>query len=896
MKRLLHALIALGFYAGIALSCSARAEEADALRAALRPEWVKLEAGARNLRNPGDDRFVVLLGENHASVRGQIHLAALLEQLLDGKLIDAILVEGSQGPIDIRDFDAEMAKLLPRNDLAKHWRRQLEWGQVAGWEYVALTRPQIPTLGVEDMAAKTRFFVTDLNGSDAEVQRQLTSWQRGAECLEAAVAALEHARHAKSKARSLLAGYRQRLGAYRSAAQSFAEQRKPLVSRQLEVIETGEEMERLLADTGLADLRGAKNAEDLFRQRIERLAVEQPAQVARLVELIEKSQAMEGELRGHGEKIEPFAKALVDHGEAVEDAYFTLANQLRTAAEGRWGREVGTWPPEVAKALASVDSYFRDEAKRQREEGQARARQQLAERDRAMAANTERYLREGSARRVALIVGSAHLDGMTAELGALGLPFFSGRLLPEESEPWEEAAWERRRQATEKIFETGNMKERSRLLDPIWRDEQLAQARKLVDARAAKHEVPLGQERSEISNSLLPDQRTPRGPQVLAFGPVPGSAGEIYEVWDRVLSRDFVKKLSDDRLELVFGFHRRDEQGRLAHTLVTRQGERSLEEFQKTPPGEKGKRPTYVVTFYEPDFQLLNDTAYSPLWKELRLPNLATGGGGGKIPTIPGRSTAGPEDGPGKKGGSGGGNGGGRNGGNGRDDGRKGGRRDDTGNGGGGDKKPPAWTALGPRDPERPRMIRTYNPQRAREHIDRILEQKPLEPTEVEVFDDPRGLVDARFAERDGTYAGMVVLVADNSSEFRDAVREAAAGRKFANKQVALITCGHAFPETAALREFLLSSGALMVWTPERQITPEAGERLMEQIKTTLKTKAESDRFRDIDDLTNRAIWELLQKEPGNPDYLILRESGSWVALPDLAPHQVTDTEEERHA
>jgi hypothetical protein len=882
MKRSFHALTVLTLCAGIFLSSFAGADEADPLRAALRPEWLQFEA---DHRISGDDRLVVLIGENHASIRGQIHLAALLEQLLDGKLIDAILVEGSEGPVDIRAFDAEMVKLLPRDQLSGHWRRLLEWGQVSGWEYVVLTRPQIFAQGVEDMAAKTRFFITDLTGSDQDVQRKIASWERGAGRLEAAIAALDQAGLAQPKARLALDGYRKQLEEHASTARSFAEQRRPMVARQLEMLEAEEELEQLLKSTGLAELRGRKDVEVRFRQRMEQLVVEQPAEVERLSELIEKHQELEKKLRDLSDKIEPIAKALANHDEVAENAYFTLANQLCAAIEARWGREAATWPPEVAKTLGNLDSFFRDEAKRQREEGRALSRQQLAERDRAMAANTERYLRAGSAQRVVLIVGSAHLDGMKAELGALGLPFVSGRLLPEDSEPWEEEAWERRQQAAEEVFKSGTYKERSRLLDAVWREQQLAQARK------GKLEAQ-GQERSLVRSPLLADQTMPRGSQVVAFGPVPGSSGEIYEIWDRSMSRDFVKKLSDGRMELVFGYHHRDAQGRLQYTLVSRQGDRSLEEFRKTPLGEKGQRPTYVVTFYEPDFQLQNDVPYSSLWQGLRQevrqgPLLATGGGrgGGRIPADPQRPTA---DGSGDsepddtKGGRGGRN----------DDGG-----DRPGEGGGGDRKPPFWTAFGPIDPERPRMIRTYDPERARRNIDRILEQKPLESSEVGFFDDPLQLKDAYFAQRDGTYAGMVVLMAHNSAEFRAAVREAADGHKLVNKQVVLITCGDAFPETSSLRELLLSSGALMVWTPDRKITPMAGERLKAQIQTTLEESEQGEKPRDIDELTNRAIWRLLQAEPDNPDLLILRESGSWVALPAHAPLLEPDAdEEERHA
>jgi hypothetical protein len=873
MKRSLPFLTVLALCAATVLSCSAGADEADPLRTALRPEWFQFEA---DHRVDGDDRLVVLVGENHASVRGQVHLAALLEQLLDAKLIDAILVEGSEGPIDVHDFDSQMVKLLPRDELNRHWRGQLDWGQIAGWEYVALTRPQTPAQGVEDMAAKTRFFITDLTGSNEDVQRQIESWKRGAVSLENATAALEQAGIAQPKARPALDAYRKQLGEYASTAQSFARQRQPVVALQLELLKVGEQLEELFKSTGLAELRGKKDAEDLFQKRVEQLAVEQPAQIARLSELLKRYEKLKDDLGGPDEEIGRIAKSLAHHGEVAEDSYFTLANQLRAAAEARWGRDAGAWPPDVAKALGSVDSFFHDEAERQREESRTRSRQHLADRDRAMARNTERFLSENPHRRVVLIVGSAHLEGMAAELGTLGLPFVRGRLLPEESEPWEEEAWERRRQVAEEVFEDQDYKEVSRLLDPAWLRDQLARARKLSNSPEEKPKAAPGKDTSVVRNSLLADQRTPRGPQVVDYGPVPGSPGEIYEIWDRLKSRGYVKSLSDGLAQFVYGFQQKNKQGKLQYILVTSQGDRTLNEFRETPPGEKGKRPRYVVNFYEPDYELENTIPYSPFWRLLA----GSGGGGGKIPNDPRKASA-PEDSENGKGNDHSGNDNGQN---------------ETGNDDGGNKKPPFWTAYWPHDRERPRMVRTNNPELARGRIDRIGEQKALEPSEVEIFDDPVRLRDARFAERNGTNAGMVVLLAKNNAELRAAVSEAAVRHKLVNKQVVLITCGDVFPETASLRELLLGSGALMVWTPDRQITPSAGEKLKARIETALKESETGEKFRDIDELTNQAIWDLLRAEPGDPDLPVLLESGSWVELSDPAPLGTPDTGEERHA
>ena len=62
--------------------------------------------------------------------------------------------------------------------------------------------------------------------------------------------------------------------------------------------------------------------------------------------------------------------------------------------------------------------------------------------------------------------------------------------------------------------------------------------------------------------------------------------------------------------------------------------------------------------------------------------------------------------------------------------------------------------------------------------------------------------------------------------------------KKLTNKQVALITCEDAQNHNAELRETLLEHGALMVWTPDREIPVQAGEQLMEQNKGRIDVSA----------------------------------------------------------
>jgi hypothetical protein len=81
---------------------------------------------------------ILLIGENHASVKAQSQLAELLEILYQNQSVDAILVEGSNGEIKASQLRDRLAKPDDANTKA-FWKGQLGLGQIAGYEYVAST-------------------------------------------------------------------------------------------------------------------------------------------------------------------------------------------------------------------------------------------------------------------------------------------------------------------------------------------------------------------------------------------------------------------------------------------------------------------------------------------------------------------------------------------------------------------------------------------------------------------------------------------------------------------------------------------------------------------------------------------------------------------------------------
>lgn len=854
MKRHL-AILFLLLTLGIGTPVRAEDTEADPLRAALRPEWVQLEA---DHRIAGDDRMIVVIGESHPIVAGQKNLANLLQRLLDEKQVQAVLVEGSEGPVETDQMLSQLSKLLSPEALTSYWQRQLEWGQLSGWEYVALIRPQAKAYGVENMIAKYRYSILFQNGAEDDLKLEVESAGRGAERLEKALTNLEQAGVTPSEARSALARHQTKIQDLVVATQRFGEKRKPLVAKQIALLEASVEIEGIFKETGLDELRGKKDAEVRFKERLVRLQQENPKVLARLAELFERRKTLEPELKGLEDDAEPAAKDLTAWWLAVQSSYFALANRLSTAAETRWKTAADARPAAVDESLRQVDTFFADEAEQGRKESLARAQAQLAERDRAMAENTEQYLRKTGARQVVLIVGAAHLEGIAENLERRGLPFVRSRLVPQDGEEsWELRAWARRRAPFPVVLSTEDLKEATRLQDPVWQNEQVQRVKAWVQAPVDQAQPVRRKKKREpivYRSSELPGKRFARSEQVMDYGPVPGHPDQTFEVWDRELGQRLISELSADSVQYAYGYFDVDAQKRRTYRVTTPQGDRTLESFLQTLPGKGTGQPSHVVILHEPDVRSESGVLRSPFWYAARRPEALT-------------ATRRPEDGQDPRVAEGSGGDGGRKDGN--------GSRTTDGNNDDGTPSDRRWTAFAA-DLGKSVLLRTTDARRSRENLAKLERQKPLEPSEMAFLKDPQELEGVKFTEGDGSHAGLVVLMAKNTEEFRAAVRRAETLKKLTDKQVALITCGDLHKENAELRESLLAAGVLMVWTPDRQITQQAGERLMTQIGETLK---QGTRPRDINDLLERSIAELLRAHPDDWELKVLWESGSWVDL-----------------
>ena len=95
-----------------------------------------------------------------------------------------------------------------------------------------------------------------------------------------------------------------------------------------------------------------------------------------------------------------------------------------------------------------------------------------------MVAATIGYLKEHEPRAVVLVVGAHHLRNIASLLKANGLGLVAGNLKANgrDLQPWEDAAWRRRKRDQDRLYslKEKSLKELSRLLNPVWKQEQSA--------------------------------------------------------------------------------------------------------------------------------------------------------------------------------------------------------------------------------------------------------------------------------------------------------------------------------------------------------------------------------------------------------------------------------------
>jgi len=165
--------------------------------------------------------------------------------------------------------------------------------------------------------------------------------------------------------------------------------------------------------------------------------------------------------------------------------------------------------------------------------------------------------------------------------------------------------------------------------------------------------------------------------------------------------------------------------------------------------------------------------------------------------------------------------------------------------------------------------------------IDRMKAVQKADIVFLDESDVPRLEERLLFTSRDGEYSHLVTIVAKNTKEFRTTIEQAAKARLLENKQVALITCGDAFVDTAILREVLLTNGALMVWTPSRQVSPEAASKLRGYVEKSATEFFDGARKVNIDALMQDALNRWNRAAPMDPSIRLLLDAASFVSKPE---------------
>jgi len=320
------------------------------------------------------------------------------------------------------------------------------------------------------------------------------------------------------------------------------------------------------------------------------------------------------------------------------------------------------------------------------------------------------------------------------------------------------------------------------------------------------------------------DRNAEVGDHILQQGIVPGG-GRYYQVFDRKIAANEVKEFSGSGTDFGYFFKTSKDGTRSSYQFILPGKTVNLTEFLTTPPGGYGKPPKRVVLFGEPDDTPEAGATISPLWKALR----TEGGGAGKPPN----------------------------------------RRWTT-----------AFAEPGGEESnarQRTELLRTINASRAKEKLGVLDHQDPLRFDRIQFVDDGN-MENLWFTPRKGNRSQVVVFLGKNDSGFRESVRRAALEGKLRNKQIALISCGDEYAETAALRELLLREGALMVWVPDRQITPHAGLRLKTEIANTFPGSKRPGP-RTIQEVIERSLSKWKSQTPDDPDLKSFEQSATWVFL-----------------
>lgn len=785
--------------------------------AALNPEmFLKTETIEKNA-----PQSILLIGENHASVKTQDQIRQLLERLYHDGEIDVILIEGSYGPVISRDLVRNLQKLGSRGT-TEFWRGQLESGQIAGYEYVALTQPgEIKVFGVENMEAKRRYVAGATYRGTVDGLQKLSDFHNRAIALaEQLIAGVNPENAIRTNIQAQITAYRSKIEElntlrqkhgeqYARAEETFADSLEHLkiIYRKLDPISA------VMTSPGITK-KSRDEVENDLEAASRRAGYASPE--AALKDL-EQVKTLSASVPASQREIERFQEIFRPVEHELENQFFILANAVR-AANGN--------------QLSSLQTFQRDEIERSRSDKNDPEIPYLAERDRYIVQNTIEYLaKHPEARRVALIIGTAHLPNMTNLFRNERVNVLAGKppAASEEIEEWEGRAWEARNGSAQRIFSKGSTKDPTRLQDKIFKQEMPALLARLRSAgvggnngiafgktRVFEVRPGTGNTKSIVVISDLNNLHADWGSYVVGLGRLPDDSGSHYLIFDRNVARLVAGKTTTDTEWFVPVYPTRTAQGAMTKFALPTGTEVDLTGFLGRLPSKNQQVPSRIVLAAEGDAKPIHT---------------ALGGDG---------------------------------------------------------SGPPPWTTPTARfaePPERrgPLVFFTKNIERARKHLDIVNKSEPLRTDQVTsfelgLFNAPQTSLDNLwFTPERGDHARVLLIAGENTAEFRKQLKAAAEAGLLKNKQIALATCFDA-KETDALREMLLDSGATMVWTPENRISPEAARKLRSYME---RVDAASDRppAKALDDYLDRALEMWYREAPADTDLDQLLNGSRWVEL-----------------
>ena len=830
-------VVAVALMAAMSASCGNGAPKPAAAAPDKPPEKTPAErlTGAKlpetdliDQQGDGTAGILVVIGENHASVRSQREVEATLSALSAAKPLDAVGVEGSLGPIPVPAAQVSTLSTLAPAKRREHTRALIDWGEVSGAEAFILDNPSIPYTGIENLGAKGRWELAEEMRAAADIA--MVERMRSDEIAKAVACLGDPAARDRNvvAARTRLETAQKLLATAQAAYTKAMEPINRLTARQASLsddddtviafqrltwafwaAELDNRYKKAEKENNAALLRDLDHARATFKQMFPdgTAPLEHPSQAIQDHFMKQLDLIKDGDAAAKDPNLKHAIEARSAASSDVADAFAEVASEIGQRDSGaRCTRRVLHFQSEVV--TPAMRNSVAD----------------LSERDENMVRRTLALVQPN--KRVAIIIGSAHLPGVIKRLKERSAPFLAVAVKSRDEEiaVWEERAWARRKEHQNPIFVAGledTMKEASRMIQPSWWQnfaERAHVASELTGSSPTRGRVVRSAGGQRVIRDALPGQDVTLVVGDIGLGPKVDVGGQVasrgitpatgpYTAFDIKTAHKLVGDLSKGDNHFAFARLSDDGSAPILDVPAPGKGTRPLGMPEIATGGSNGggrKPPRRLVVFDAMDGESSRQFAH-----DLRTPD---------------------------------------------------------------DHGVPTWRRLASDS-----LLSTVNPERAARNLKLIEKQEPARIASVQVIRGANleGLLPTPAR---GDHALTVVLLARNVEEFRTNVTKASRDGLLEGKHVALITCGDAFQATADLREEILNGGAAMVWTPERQLSEGLGEALAGEIQNTVTGLPANHKHTTVDTIMRTTI-DRMKAPGGHLEAPLLDESKSWVML-----------------